>query len=48
MDDLVQDFIKNGMPIQEIMNMPYNYIVDILNDRNKKEKHSNSFFDLLG
>lgn len=49
MDKLVHDLIKDGMTIQEILNMPYDYIVDILSEKNKQSKEqSNSFFDLLG
>ena len=46
-DKLVDDLIKNGMPIQEIMNMPYNYLLQIMEDKHKP-KESTSFFDLLG
>ena len=48
MDKLVKDLMKEGMSIQEILNMPYNYIVDILSEKVEQAKHSNSFFDLLG
>lgn len=40
--------MQEGMDITEIMNMPYNYIVDILEEKHKKEVYANSFFDLLG
>lgn len=47
LDKLVQDLVKEGMPISEVMNMPYNYMIDIMVER-QEEHHSNSFFDLLG
>ena len=33
MDLLVKDLIKEGMAVSEIMNMPYYYILEILNDK---------------
>lgn len=49
LDKLFHDLIKEGMAIQEIMNMPYPYILDILEEKQKpKKERSSSFFDLMG
>lgn len=38
LDKLFHDLIKEGMAIQEIMNMPYSYILDILEEKQKPKK----------
>lgn len=47
LDSLFMDLQQNGMPIHEIMDMPYNYMLQIMEDR-QKPKESASFFDLMG
>lgn len=47
MDKLVRDMMKNGKDINEILDMPYHYLLQILEEKNKPEQ-SSSFFDLLG
>lgn len=46
MDNLVKTAIENGKNANEILEMPFQYVVELLREKNKPEK-SNSFFDLL-
>lgn len=46
MDDLVKSAIENGKNANEILEMPFQYVVELLREKNAPEK-SNSFFDLL-
>ncbi|MFB4471828.1 phage tail assembly chaperone GT [Oceanobacillus caeni] len=41
------DFMENGKDVNEILDMPFHYVVEILREKNKPEP-SGSFFDLLG
>lgn len=47
MDKFVRDLMKEGKDINEILNMPINYVMDILKEK-ITVKQANSFFDLLG
>lgn len=38
LDKLFHDLIKEGMSISEIMDMPYSYILDILEEKQKPKK----------
>lgn len=41
MDTLIHDLMKDGKDINEILNMPYNFILDILAEKSKpKEEKS--------
>lgn len=35
LDKLIFDLMHQGKDINEILNMPYNFIIEILKDRNK-------------
>lgn len=47
MDKFAQDLIKQGKDINEVLNMPINYVMDILKEKTNV-KTADSFFDLLG
>jgi len=38
---------EGGKDINEILNMPYHFVIDLLSERDKPQE-SNSFFDLMG
>ncbi|MDM8098658.1 MULTISPECIES: phage tail assembly chaperone GT [Oceanobacillus] len=41
MDNLIHDLMKDGKDINEILNMPYNFVLDILAEKSKpKEEKS--------
>ena len=41
MDKLIRDLIESGKDINEIMDMPFNFMVDLMEERNKpKEEKS--------
>lgn len=41
MDKLILDLTKEGMSINEVMDMPFNFLLDILNEKSKpKEEKS--------
>ncbi|WP_373738536.1 phage tail assembly chaperone GT [Jeotgalibaca porci] len=37
MDKLVLELVENGKDINEVLDMPYKYIVEVLKDKNKPE-----------
>lgn len=51
MDKLVRDMMKNGKDINEILDMPYHYVLQILDERNQKknlsEKEQEAILDAL-
>jgi len=50
MEKIAVDWIEKGRDINELMEMPFHFVVEILKDKNEREKQkkfSNSFFDLL-
>lgn len=47
MDKFVRDMMKNKKTANEVLDMPINFIIEIMKD-NHKPKKTNSFFDLLG
>jgi len=47
MDQFARDLMKQGKDINEILNMPINYVMEILREKTNV-KEANSFFDLLG
>jgi len=38
MDKLILDLMKHGKDINEILNMPYNFVVELLAERNKPKE----------
>ncbi|GAB3797382.1 phage tail assembly chaperone GT [Virgibacillus kimchii] len=38
MDKIVLDMMKNGKDVNEILNMPFNFMLEILAEKNKPEK----------
>ncbi|WP_409297757.1 phage tail assembly chaperone GT [Peribacillus sp. SCS-26] len=38
MDKLILDLMKNGKDINEVLNMPYHFVVEVLRERNKPQK----------
>lgn len=47
MDKFARDLIKEGKDINEILEMPVHYVMEILREKSNV-KQANSFFDLLG
>lgn len=47
MDRFLRESVKNGKNINELLDMPYSFFLDILNEETKPQK-ANSFFELLG
>lgn len=46
-DALVNDLVKNGMPVSEIIDMPYHYLIDIMEEKSKP-KESKSLISAFG
>lgn len=46
MDKFARDLMNEGKDINEILNMPVHYVMDILKDK-VEIKQASSFFDLL-
>ena len=38
MDKLILEMIEGGKDVNDILNMPFNFVVDLLNERNKPKK----------
>ena len=38
MDNLVKEFVKNGKTANEVLDMPFHYLLAILEDENKPKK----------
>ncbi|WP_437830644.1 phage tail assembly chaperone GT [Niallia taxi] len=38
MDELVRDLMKQGKDINEILNMPYQFMIDLMAERNKPKQ----------
>ncbi|WP_407901318.1 phage tail assembly chaperone GT [Halalkalibacterium halodurans] len=38
MDKLILDLMKEGKDINEILNMPYHFVIEILRERNKPKE----------
>lgn len=38
MDKLILDLIKDGMSVDDVMNMPFNFLVDIMKEKQKPEQ----------
>lgn len=47
MDKFARDLMKDGKDINEILDMPIHYVMDILREKTEA-KQASSFFDLLG
>lgn len=45
MDKLILDLVKEGMSINDVMDMPYNFLVDIMSEKSKPNK-AKSVMDL--
>ena len=49
MDNLIRDLMKDGMKINDIMDMPLTFVMDLMEEKQKDTKEkSSSFFDLIG
>ncbi len=38
MDNLVKEFVKSGKLANEVLEMPFHYVLEILEDENKAKK----------
>ena len=38
MDNLIRDLMKDGMNINDIMDMPFSFVMDLMEERNKPKK----------
>ncbi|WP_273128951.1 phage tail assembly chaperone GT [Bacillus weihaiensis] len=38
MDELVRDLMKQGKDVNEILNMPYQFMIDLMAERNKPKQ----------
>lgn len=38
MDNLIRDLMKDGMNINDIMDMPFTFVMDLMEERNKPKK----------
>jgi hypothetical protein len=38
MDKIAKDFIKNGKDVNELMNMPFHYVLEILQEKVESKK----------
>jgi len=38
MDKLITDLMKDGMSINDIMDMPFNFLIDIMIEKSKPEE----------
>ncbi|WEZ09583.1 phage tail assembly chaperone GT [Priestia flexa] len=47
MDKIVLEFMQQGRDINEILDMPYHYVVQILEEKNKP-KHTKSLMAAFG
>lgn len=47
MDKLVLEWMEEGKDVNEILDMPFHYVIEVLKEKHK-EQFSGSFFDLLG
>lgn len=47
MNKFVRDLMKEGKPVNEILDMPIHFVTEILKEKVQVKK-ANSFFDLLG
>lgn len=47
LDKLILDFMKNGKDINEVLAMPYHFVIEILRERNKP-KQTNSLRAAFG
>jgi len=47
MDKLVLEMMQEGKDVNEILDTPFHYVVQLLEERHKPQQ-SSSFFDLLG
>lgn len=46
MDIFIRDSMKNGKDVNEVLNMPYHFVLQLFTE-SKKPETSGSFFDLL-
>ncbi|MCG7314148.1 hypothetical protein ABEP17_15685 [Priestia flexa] len=46
LDKLVRSLMKEGKDINEVLNMPYHFVLDLLEEQNKPQR-GNSFFELI-
>ena len=47
MDKLILDLMKNGKDVNEILNMPFHFVIEILKEKNKP-KQSKSLIAAFG
>lgn len=46
MDDLLLESVKHGKDVNQVLDMPYHFMIQLLSEDNEPEQ-ANSFFDLL-
>lgn len=46
MDTIIKDLMKNGMNINEIMDMPFAFMLDLLSEKAEKVHKVSSVMDL--
>lgn len=47
MDRILKDYIKNGKDVNEILSMPYHFVLEILNET-VKPKQTKSLIEAFG
>ena len=47
MDKLILDLMKNGKDVNEVLNMPFHFVIEILKEKNKP-KQSKSLIAAFG
>lgn len=40
MDKLIREMTENGKDINEVLNMPYHFVINLLKDKNKPKQES--------
>ncbi|SSS87923.1 Uncharacterised protein [Acinetobacter baumannii] len=48
MDKLILNLVKDGKNINEVLNMPYHFLIEILNEQNKPNKKEKSLIAAFG
>ncbi|WP_214773299.1 MULTISPECIES: phage tail assembly chaperone GT [unclassified Bacillus (in: firmicutes)] len=47
MDKLILNYVKNGKDINEVLNMPFHFLIEILSEENKP-RHEKSLIAAFG
>ena len=48
MDDLIREWMKHGKTINEILDMPYYFVVELMNEKKKKPQKETSLISAFG